>query len=106
MTTFTHCWRRFQHISCGVFFTCGSHSTRVKCSASIGGSGECGRKYFDRIVRDDKEFAQKRDYIIGNPWKRWPDIAEYRWVWPLGDDSFGIVASDRIRAPLTQAGRH
>src|SRR6266851_8678279 len=24
---------------------------------------------FDRIVRDDAEFAQKLDYIVGNPWK-------------------------------------
>ena len=23
---------------------------------------------FDRIVRDDEEFAQKLDYIVGNPW--------------------------------------
>jgi REP element-mobilizing transposase RayT len=40
-------------------------------------------EYFDRIVRDDKEFAQKLDYIINNPWKRWPEIQEYPWVWPL-----------------------
>jgi hypothetical protein len=40
-------------------------------------------EYFDRIIRDDKEFAQKRDYIIANPWKRWPNINDYAWVWPL-----------------------
>lgn len=45
-------------------------------------------EYFDRIVRDDKEFVQKRDYIIRNPWNRWPDIGEYQWVWPLEHDSF------------------
>ena len=39
-------------------------------------------EYFDRIVRDDREFAQKVDYIIKNPWKRWPDIREYPWIWP------------------------
>ncbi len=27
-------------------------------------------EYFDRIVRDEKEFAQKFDYIQGNPWTR------------------------------------
>jgi len=42
-------------------------------------------EYFDRIVRDDKEFAQKRDYIIANPWRRWPDLKEYRSVWPLDE---------------------
>jgi putative transposase len=41
-------------------------------------------EYFDRIVRDDKEFAQKLDYIIRNPWKRWPEMGKYEWVWPLG----------------------
>ncbi len=38
---------------------------------------------FDRIVRDDEEFAQKLDYIVGNPWKRWPEIRDYPWGWPL-----------------------
>ena len=38
---------------------------------------------FDRIVRDDEEFAQKLDYIVGNPWKRWPEIGDYPRVWPL-----------------------
>ena len=40
-------------------------------------------EYFDRIIRDDKEFAQKLVYVVQNPWKRWPDIEEYAWVWPL-----------------------
>ena len=38
---------------------------------------------FDRIVRDDGEFAQKLDYNVGNPWKRWPGIRDTPWVWPL-----------------------
>ena len=38
---------------------------------------------FDRIARDDREFAQKLDYIVGNPWKRWPEIGDYPWVRPL-----------------------
>ncbi len=38
---------------------------------------------FDRIVRDDGEFPQKLDYIVGNLWKRWPEIGDYPWVWPL-----------------------
>src|SRR5262249_15610727 len=31
-------------------------------------------EYFDRIMRDDQEFAQKAEYILGNPQKRWPDV--------------------------------
>ena len=27
-------------------------------------------EYFDRVVRDDTEYEQKRDYILHNPWKR------------------------------------
>ncbi len=37
---------------------------------------------FDRIVRDDEEFAQSL-ITFGNPWKRWPEIGDYPWVWPL-----------------------
>ena len=37
-------------------------------------------EYFDRIIRDKKEFAQKRDYIIANPWKRWHEMEDYSWV--------------------------
>lgn len=38
------------------------------------------REYFDRIVRNDEEFEQKEQYILGNPFKRWPDLEEYPWV--------------------------
>jgi hypothetical protein len=34
-------------------------------------------EYFDRIMRDDKEFAHKAAYIVGNPRKRWPEVQEY-----------------------------
>jgi len=37
-------------------------------------------EYFDRIVRDEAEFLEKSRYIVNNPWKRWPEITEYRWV--------------------------
>jgi len=36
---------------------------------------------FDRIVRNDKEFAEKIDYIVGNPGERWPSLAIYPWLW-------------------------
>ncbi len=40
-------------------------------------------EYFDRIVRNDNELVEKLNYIVRNPWKRWSDVDEYRWVWPL-----------------------
>jgi len=47
-------------------------------------TGRVGRvwqfEYFDRIVRDEAELAQKWRYIEGNPWKRWPGIERYEWV--------------------------
>jgi hypothetical protein len=39
-------------------------------------------EYFDRIMRNDRELLQTAEYIITNPWKRWPEIKEYPWVWP------------------------
>ena len=43
-------------------------------------------EYFDRAVRDDLEYDQKRDYILNNPFKRWPEIESYRWSWAIGID--------------------
>jgi REP-associated tyrosine transposase len=37
---------------------------------------------FDRIVRNEGELEQKFNYILGNPWKRWPSLDRYPWVWP------------------------
>ncbi len=36
---------------------------------------------FDRIIRDAREFDVKLDYIWNNPFKRWPELDEYPWVW-------------------------
>ena len=44
-------------------------------------------EYFDRAVRDRKEFEEKRDYILTNPFKRWPKIESYAWVWSSGEES-------------------
>ncbi len=41
-------------------------------------------EYFDRVIRDEAEYAQKRDYIRDNPFRRWPGIDSYRWQWVLG----------------------
>ena len=37
-------------------------------------------EYFDRIVRDEHELMEKINYILNNPVKRWPELAEYKWV--------------------------
>lgn len=38
------------------------------------------REYFDRIVRDERELAEKFNYILDNPARRWPELGEYAWV--------------------------
>jgi REP element-mobilizing transposase RayT len=43
-------------------------------------------EYFDRVVRNDAEYEQKRDYILHNPYQRWPNISSYRWCWAIGLD--------------------
>jgi REP element-mobilizing transposase RayT len=39
------------------------------------------REYFDRIIRDDEEFAAKIEYVLGNAAKRWPGLEHYPWTW-------------------------
>lgn len=46
-------------------------------------------EYFDRIVRYERELAQKFDYIQSNPWTRWPKLETYNWVWPLDSGAAG-----------------
>jgi REP element-mobilizing transposase RayT len=41
-------------------------------------------EYFDRIPRDDREYAEKRDYILNNAFRRWPGLDRYDWAWALG----------------------
>ena len=38
-------------------------------------------EYFDRLIRGEEEFEEKRNYILANPAKRWPDVVNYEWVW-------------------------
>jgi REP element-mobilizing transposase RayT len=64
-------------------------------------------EYFDRIVRDDKEFVQKFKYIQGNPWSRWPNLQTYNWVWPVEGGMAGtearptvMKASNKSEAPI------
>ncbi len=41
------------------------------------------KESFDRIVRDEKEWLEKQRYIMNNPFKRWPELSRYEWVWPV-----------------------
>lgn len=38
-------------------------------------------EYFDRIIRDEREFLDKAHYILNNPLKRWAEVEDYPWVW-------------------------
>jgi REP element-mobilizing transposase RayT len=51
-------------------------------------TGAAGRvwqsEYQDRIVRSDVELRQKIEYVLGNPFSRWPTLILYPWVWARG----------------------
>jgi hypothetical protein len=32
------------------------------------------------LVRNERELYDTAQYIINNPYKRWPDLKDYRWV--------------------------
>ncbi len=48
---------------------------------------------FDRVVRGEAELLEKAEYILNNPRKRWPEITEYPWVWPQGQEAAASAAS-------------
>ena len=33
------------------------------------------------ILRDDEDMRERAYRILGNPWKRWPFVQRYPWVW-------------------------
>ena len=39
---------------------------------------------FDRVMRNARETEVKLKYIANNPWKRWPFLREYPWLWSSG----------------------
>ena len=41
-------------------------------------------EYFDRIIRNERDFLEKANYIENNPMKRWSDQDNYQWVWVIG----------------------
>jgi len=40
------------------------------------------RDQHDRILRADGELAEKVGYVAANPWRRWPEVDSYPWVFP------------------------
>ncbi len=62
------------------------HSLRSYSAHEIARGRGGGRiwqdEYFDRAVRDENETNEKIAYILNNPFKRWPEIDSYEWVWP------------------------
>jgi hypothetical protein len=41
-------------------------------------------EYFDRVIRNEAEYREKRDYILDNPFRRWPAFETCRWCWAIG----------------------
>ena len=41
----------------------------------------------DRVVRAGGELEEKLAYVRANPWRRWPELASYAWVWPQPHNS-------------------
>ncbi|TWT40979.1 Isoleucine--tRNA ligase [Phycisphaerae bacterium RAS1] len=63
-------------------------------------------EYFDRIIRTQSDFDEKRAYIFGNPAKRGLDLT-YKWVWDEAATERrveGQVARDGRDARPTHAG--
>ena len=52
--------------------------------------GSTGRvwqsEYLDRIIRNEAELDRQTEYVIGNPFARWPSLIFYPWVWAAALD--------------------
>jgi REP element-mobilizing transposase RayT len=42
------------------------------------------RGFYARVIWSAAEYGEKVSYVLGNPWKRWPQLTEYRWVSSAG----------------------
>jgi REP element-mobilizing transposase RayT len=65
------------------------HSWKSFSSKRIGQiRGQAGTiwqdEYFDRVIRNESEYREKRDYILDNPFRRWLALETYRWCWAIG----------------------
>ena len=62
-------------------------------------------EYFDRVIRNDVEYHEKRDYILDNPFRRWPALEAYRWCWAIGMERTGTPlrgVAGETPAPLSE----
>jgi REP element-mobilizing transposase RayT len=39
------------------------------------------------VLRTEDALRVKTEYVVGNPWKRWPFLKRYPWVWEAGEDT-------------------
>ena len=46
-------------------------------------------EYMDRIIRNARDLERTIEYVIGNPFERWPSLTEYPWLWADGLDEDG-----------------
>ena len=45
-------------------------------------------EYLDRLIRSDSELRQKIEYVLDNPFRRWPLLSGYRWAWFAGANAW------------------
>lgn len=57
-----------------------SYTTRELWRVGIRQGAVWQKDYFDRIIRSESDLLEKMQYILNNPYKRWPELSEYRWV--------------------------
>jgi len=61
------------------------HSWKSYSTAVLNCGGRAGkvwqRECYDHVIRGNKDFNQKLGYIMANPYRRWPGIENYPWVW-------------------------
>ncbi|MEW6512308.1 MAG: transposase [Bacteroidota bacterium] len=38
-------------------------------------------EYYERLIRSRRELSRTLKYVEQNPFKRWPTLTQYRWMW-------------------------
>jgi REP element-mobilizing transposase RayT len=60
--------------------------TATKINRAVGRTGRLWQgEYFDRLIRNDKEFDRAVKYVVDNPCKA--GLEEWEWVWFRGQDA-------------------
>ncbi len=57
-----------------------SYTTRELWRLGIRQGAVWQKDYFDRIIRNENDMLEKMQYILNNPFKRWPELSEYKWA--------------------------